>query len=68
MTSSDPVMYEDSSVAKNKTPIATSSMLPTRPIGIRDSVDFLPSAVERLSDIMSVSIGPGCTEFALIPS
>ena len=43
-------------------------MVPIRPSGILEIEFCLPSCVDRLSAIISVSIGPGWTEFALILS
>ena len=59
ITISEPVMYEDSSAHKNKTHMATSVMVPILPKGMRDNDEARPSGVAKLSEIISVSIGPG---------
>lgn len=68
ITISDPVIYEDSSEHKNNTHIATSVMFPILPKGMRDRDDARPSGVDKLSEIIFVSIGPGCTELTLMLS
>src|SRR4030095_2514071 len=68
MTSSLPVMYDDSSDARYITPYATSSAVPTRPIGRRRRGCPHAALFSSESLIMSVAIGPGCTELERILS
>ena len=67
-TSSAPVMYDDSSDAKNKTPWTTSSTEPARIIGTRDKSSSSASSAGKVARNVAESSGPGwteCSEFYL---
>ena len=68
MTNSAPVVEEDSSDARNCSLYDTLSTDPVRPSGTLDIDEARPSSVPANCAIISVSIGPGCIELALIPS
>ena len=68
ITSSLPVINDDSSDAENKAPYATSSAVPVLPIGVAAILLTCSSGSESNSEAIKVSISPGCIELARIPS
>ena len=60
MEMTSPVIYADSSDAKNETSDATSSGLPMRPSGTRRLISSM-----GMSCVISVSMNPGATTFTV---
>jgi hypothetical protein len=55
MTSSEPVTQDDSSDARNRTPLAISSAVPSRPIGVRSSSIWRTAGSLKRSTVSGVS-------------
>ena len=62
MTSSLPVTKEESSEARNRTPLAMSSTVPSLPSGMLPKNACRRSGSARTSSDMAVTIRPGWTE------
>jgi hypothetical protein len=62
MTSSEPVTQDDSSDARNSTPFAMSSAVPSRPMGVRSSSTWRTAGSLKRCSVSGVSAYPGCTE------